>query len=1431
MSNILKATVGVDLGARCTGLFFEQHKVGEISSKKTEAATIVMPVEGDKYVYSTTARTAVRHRIRGKKRFNLARRLVTLIVNKKIDDLSKQLSLTLDNVQQRKMFEAIFGLLKRRGYARTENEIDLTTLEDLDASVFAKHEIVGKYIADGRSVAEQWEEKTQDLTFVESFINDNLPNKNDFKKFVKAEFPEYDQFKDQYSDALSNMILDAKAISMQQTMGHKHRLEYLESIKKEIHSDTRLKIVCNAFGGEDNFFNLIGNVSNLQLRAERWYFNTPDMLNEDKWIPEKLQQSIVRAFLFFHPEQEQRLEFKKLVEELKSSKDIIQTLCTITPDRTIPPYEDQNNRRPPVDQTLLLNPTSLNKRFNDKWLTFADNFVKQSPKLIESLDKILKYTDRKTRVLSFGAKPYPIEYYKASYVLQRVLDRTRNKDDFALRAIAKEENSKDLFHQKNMLAKVVGEDNLTNFIKFAKDYYEETEAAKKGLWLKTEDSLLERSDIHPPMKSKDTVLSLLVGNILSGDENRGELFINDIWTSIVKGRSTVKSLCYFIEKNRKDLGGEFNYLYQKVKAKIFNKEKISGQEKVLEKVDENVNTIVAFIKDKLNLSNLEAQRIANPFSLAQLYTLIETEKHGFTKTTLAAHFENAWRMSSDSDDELGSDSAQCSRLPADAVRPFDGVLRKSLDRQSWELAKIISGNIQTENNIKNGSVDVTILIEQNKFAFSADIAGLKKNRKAQIKGEKALKNQQNRWVDKDTRIRLASKGVCPYTGKPLSENDSTGEVDHIIPRSATTKQMGMIFNSEPNLIFVSREGNQRKKEQIYNLKNLHPTYLKHQFGTSDVSNITNEIIKTIHDLKENNRLKYFELLNEKEQSCYRHALFLDPSLEARRTVENALVQQRKSLVNGTQSWFVRETVVKIQNLLEKWCTDNNVKLAFKTESIKTEFSHPLRTALAKVDPAFDKKEHQPVASHAMDALCIYAAACANENVCEFIDGNRTLCEEKNAEELIKLFPQKCGIIRIEAKNIVDKKDFGSRAIFKESIYAENYLPILVCNNTVRLGYSLPNKDSILDKKFKGSILVSEKTPGTFLNKISSYLEEEIDENAKIKTYHINKEKAFVLAEKVAHSQCTDEEIEMEKLLESFSYITVKTPVENLILDVAKSKFNTKEKVLNEKRFSCNPKFTSKAFKYEGTVLLPFIKEWQNLCERPEIKDLFDKAYNKNTDPLAFLNKVWKQGSKRPHSAVRRTFSLPICPDHGALFRIQRTSMIDNKALYQTVDSNQKFQGFSLDKEKNLDWSSPVVFKELQKKTVTELGGKFVENTGFIPMSQYRIVARKNDVIISIAPGTNDRRYIRISAPFTIISKWLADAGNGDTVIDKWNLPDSVKLANPAAFTKSVSPELSPIMGKARSNLFMESVGDIVTFRYIVESSNVEMKKAYNNANE
>ncbi len=102
----------------------------------------------------------------------------------------------------------------------------------------------------------------------------------------------------------------------------------------------------------------------------------------------------------------------------------------------------------------------------------------------------------------------------------------------------------------------------------------------------------------------------------------------------------------------------------------------------------------------------------NPFSLSQLYTILETKRDGFHKNCVAVTCENYWRSQKT---EIDPEISYASRLPADSVRPFDGVLARMMQRLAYEIA--MAKWEQIKHIPDNSSLLIPIYLEQNRFEF------------------------------------------------------------------------------------------------------------------------------------------------------------------------------------------------------------------------------------------------------------------------------------------------------------------------------------------------------------------------------------------------------------------------------------------------------------------------------------------------------------------------------------------------------------------------------------------------------------------------------------------------------------------------------------------------------------------------------------------
>ena len=183
---------------------------------------------------------------------------------------------------------------------------------------------------------------------------------------------------------------------------------------------------------------MIGNLSNLQLRALRWYFNDPwiekvkpvETENSQPLNEQKLKDIWVRAYKYFHPDPENKARISDVIRALSKADDIIDCLCELDCKSTIPPYEDQNNRRPPLDYTLYLNPAKLTEVYGDSWRSWASRLVNADSDLQDNLDVILQNRDRKSRRTTQDSLDF-----RLSYILQRALDRSKVNDIFEIRKI------------------------------------------------------------------------------------------------------------------------------------------------------------------------------------------------------------------------------------------------------------------------------------------------------------------------------------------------------------------------------------------------------------------------------------------------------------------------------------------------------------------------------------------------------------------------------------------------------------------------------------------------------------------------------------------------------------------------------------------------------------------------------------------------------------------------------------------------------------------------------------------------------------------------------------------------------------------------------------------------------------------------------------
>lgn len=172
--------------------------------------------------------------------------------------------------------------------------------------------------------------------------------------------------------------------------GGRHRRKYFEEVKEVLkttgHKHFYLKQFCDnlnsgSFNGltPKNLKNLIGHISNLELKPLRKYFNDKKHRTEDYWDESRLKQIFERWILRewrvgekdknkAPGEDYDYTKLKNLWQDNK--KSVVNFWLETDPNLTIPPYQDNNNRRPPRCQSLLLNANFLDRKYSEwnEWL-------------------------------------------------------------------------------------------------------------------------------------------------------------------------------------------------------------------------------------------------------------------------------------------------------------------------------------------------------------------------------------------------------------------------------------------------------------------------------------------------------------------------------------------------------------------------------------------------------------------------------------------------------------------------------------------------------------------------------------------------------------------------------------------------------------------------------------------------------------------------------------------------------------------------------------------------------------------------------------------------------------------------------------------------------------------------------------------------------
>lgn len=1351
----------------------------------------------DKLTLAQGSRTVKRHQRRGYSRRKMVKRLLRLILKEEFDYHFFDAPLTEQ--------EFLNGLLNHRGFSYFTDEIDEAVINDLPTDWFVEH--LGEH---GQVFNTSDPIYTQLLRFsAEPHICRNLLNEVPFlsmdKRTLKKEFgKESIESIEQIKKMLTGIVESRQE-------GKLHRSEYFQNITSDLEATKEGRSICAQLQiSATSLANLIGHLSNLQTRLLRRYFNDKSMQGEDLWKPERFRKQYRRYVWAWHAKEPQEKKNKReLLAALDQDQDTIKIFQQLDPNLSLPPYEDQNNRRPPVCQSLLLD-----------------------AKKLDALD----YTGWRDLVSKIGQSHvfynYPVALRNDdTRLLQVALDRAKDAQNFDLRYLcfADSRDEKGFQHDGPICKEAY---NLTplNFdclLKVGRRYFEECRIAAAGNWTaRDSENILRLCGQHPPQKGKNrhNILNGLLRSNFSNSEEVSEFWNYCSETRIEGQRKRIKGVCSEAAKLQKSYGVSFNH--------VFLQQKEPELRTLKEQCDGAAVQLAGYFH------NSDVNRYSSPYLLAQIFNLMETDLHGFGKDCRGCTEDNSWRAQiAESSAKAGTANAK--RLPGDSVRPFDGMLARLLDRQAHEIAKMkieeLRPTLQADTEYF-----IPIIIEQNQFQFEEDLIQIKRN--AELKPKKDIKKIQKAkaatqqiWQDKATRLRAANT-LCPYTGEVIQN----GEFDHIISRSSTRKsRISAAYNAEPNLIYCSSRGNNQKGDKFYSLENLAPAYLQECFATKDLAAIAHRIEENFNQIIQRDPLAFthFHGLEPDEQKILRHALFVQSTCKEATRLLN---QQNKTRVNGTQRYLCKLIGEKIYSYWQQHNLPG--RPVVRAYPVSAENTSWMRDALALGLPEYTKQYPQPIYSHAVDAAMAFVTA---------LDTTHLLADlghiaQSGSMDLAAALPRQLSVRNLDRKKKSLKQQPWGQPIFKDTMYGDRFLPFLLFSDgTLKIGFSKNNSVAVSSEWFKWlqPFLLNKKRPVE--GELCDWIPEQPGE---LVSFSIHADQAREYLHQVAKFPTDEDARLVADLLDAVSYVTERVNLDKALTDTG-LKYQTQTKILDPKNYSVNFKLTGyKSLNAKGSIRLPAFADWKRFVERTEVQEkLGQKVKDVGELSLEFYKDTFLSNpnqNTRQHRKVRKQFALTRLPAGGStLFRLKRRKPSDGYEWQLLTIDEPAYCGFKTS-DGTILWNTPAIPKFLiESKGVYIRKGRYDVNSAaqICPFDKQLSLAfadlEQFGIQILMSPNSSSRPELTIEMPFEYFRKTiLANIPDYKTVDHAQDIPSTIrtggtlKLGDEAQgnmlYPHILQDSLLGQIPAARSNVFIVSVGDNIIFKYIAIGFSPALKSAY-----
>lgn len=919
--NRLIFPIALDLGAKTTGVYATSYLAGahiEQFNKDDHfkvGFVAKTPEAKDKgYKVLQTSRTANRHARRCRTRNAQAKRLLMLI---------------LESVYQfpvTKHREAISHFMNRRGFTYLESQINGDELDAIETACLADvSQSLYEVGLDDVSTLFREQSVTDALNEVVCHHSEQLPRMLELVYELQADSKTAKKHLKPLAQALDFYHKDL-------TAGAKHRRKYFSGIKNDVRllgkhpvkGCRKLLFKLQDHGKRQNkdmvehFYQLVCHINNFDLKllnrivkniganATKSDIEVVISRHFGRWILKQWSMSSANGQARL--QEIRQLQHLWRTHQVHSPDSVFEFFLSTPPEHTIPPYESHTNRRPPRCQTLILNGQELDASYPN-WQQWLEALQQRDQGVIAGHNAALD------KVESGAGNPLAQSTERSARALQYVLDRSKKVDPFLLNeqwSIIKKCNQlkrqgQPINAQLEQLAKASSQSALPAILKPHQDliiekgsfwhlvnrYFQSRRRARNGRYFLHYDRSVAESSrwqsqgkllkicTHRPRQLSHQAVSDVCSLLGLTDEQLPTSSLDELQARL----KTVRGLKTNCEK-----------AYRAQKRYGMDLPQLLHIEKELLELNAKIPALMESLADCLSLSverkRVFIQRNQSLYVLAQLYPLVWGERSGFGKTCPVCAKDNSVRMTN------ADGVAQASRLATLSMRIIDGALKRLLTHQAHHIANRLWPDIERQGALAS-KITLPLILEQNRFDFTENLPLLKGLPKPKLE-----RSTLDLAGQKQQRIRLESKGICPYSGVETSEH--SGDIDHIIPRSGAYGTL----NDEANLIYADTVANRQiKRDRVLTLCDLDTAYLNQQFGTSDSERITQIIEQRLWDKDKVGfafgAYRQFIALNSDTRVAFRHALFLPADHPLRGLVINAMVHRNKSRVNGTQRYMAQ----------------------------------------------------------------------------------------------------------------------------------------------------------------------------------------------------------------------------------------------------------------------------------------------------------------------------------------------------------------------------------------------------------------------------------------------------------------------------------------------------------------------------------------------